>query len=238
VRAAAPPLRRRRTAAIPGILASLLCGAAQAQWSGSVGIDSDYRFRGVSLGASKPAVRFAVNHDAPGGWYGGASATESKVSPSGSYAQLLGYVGRVTPLAGAALDLGATGSAFFGDSRRDFGEAYAGLIFQGGSVRANYSPSYFGGHQQTLYLQANSQLPLRSGWRLLGHLGALVPLTTSRSVLPHTSRVRADLLAGVGWSANELELTLAWTGATSGGPPPASQAMRRGGWVLGATWFF
>jgi len=238
VRAAAPPSRRRRTAAITGLLASLLCGAAQAQWSGSVGIDSDYRFRGVSLGASKPAVRLAVNRDGPGGWYAGASATQSKVSPSGSYAQLLGYAGRVTPLVGADLDMGVTASAFFGDSRRDFAEAYAGLIFQAGSVRANYSPSYFGGHQQTLYLQANSQLPLRSGWRLLGHLGALVPINSVPSVLPHTARVRADLLGGIGWSANELELTLAWTGATSGGPPPAFPAMRRGGWVLGATWFF
>jgi uncharacterized protein (TIGR02001 family) len=238
VRAAAPPARRRRTAAAIATIAVCLSGAAQAQWSGSATVESDYRFRGVSLSSGQPGVRLAVNYDAPRGWYAGAAATQSQVTPGERYAQLLGYAGYVVPLADASLDLGATTSVFVGERRYDFSEASAGLLFQSGALRLNWSPDYFGRHVQTLYADASAQVPLTGGLRLIGHAGALVPLTTTRSAVPNVNRARGDVRAGVGWSQRELDVNLAWSAASRGGPPPAGSAQRRGGWVLTASWFF
>jgi uncharacterized protein (TIGR02001 family) len=238
VRAAAAPARQRRIAAGALAFSLALPGAAHAQWSGSASAESDYRFRGVSLSSGKPSLRLAVNYDAPRGWYAGASATQSLVTPGDLYAQLLGYAGYVTPLAQAALDIGLTASTFVGERRYDFGEAYAGLLFRSGALRLSYSPDYFGRHVQTLYLDASGQLPLAGNWRLLAHAGVLVPLTTLAIRLPEVNHARADLRAGLGWTRREVDLTLAWSAASRGGPPPASAAQRRGGWLVTAAWFF
>jgi uncharacterized protein (TIGR02001 family) len=238
VRAAAPPARRRRTAAALGTIALWLSCGAQAQWSGSATLESDYRFRGVSLSGRTPSVRLAVNYDAPRGWYAGAAATQSQVTPGERYAQLLGYAGYVMPLAHASLDLGATTSVFIGERRYDFSEASAGLLFQSGALRLNWSPDYFGRHVQTIYADASADVPLQAGLRLIGHAGVLVPLTTTVSPVPNVNRARGDVRAGIGWSRRELDLNLAWSAASRGGPPPAGSAQRRGGWVLSAAWFF
>lgn len=236
MRDAAPPAHRRRIAA--AALALALSGAAHAQWSGSASAESDYRFRGVSLSGGKPSLRLAVNYDAPRGWYAGASATQSQLTPGDRYAQLLGYAGYVMPLPQAALDIGVTASTFVGQHRYDFGEASVGLLFRSGALRLNYSPDYFGRHVQTLYLDASGHLPLAGNWRLLAHAGVLVPLTTLAIALPDVNHARADVRAGVGWTRREVDLTVAWSAASRGGPPPASAAQRHGGWLATAAWFF
>jgi uncharacterized protein (TIGR02001 family) len=212
--------------------------AASAQWSGSVGADSDYRFRGVPLGGSKPALRASVNRDAAGGWYGGASLTQAEIARGDRYLQVLGYAGVVRPLGAGALDLGVTGWWFVGEHRYDFGEAYAGLLFDPVSLRLNYSPQYFGWHVQTLYADASVQVPLEGGLRLLAHLGLLAPLTRLVSPLPDATRSRVDVRTGLGWALRDVDLSVAWSSVTRGGPPPTSAPGRRSGWSLGATWYF
>ena len=238
MRAAASPARRRRSAAATATIALWLAGSAQAQWSGSATVESDYRLRGVSLGGGKPSVRLAVNYDAPRGWYAGAAATQSQLTPGDRYGQLLGYAGYVVPLADASLDLGATTWVFIGERRYDFSEASAGLLFQSGALRLNWSPDYFGRRVQTLYVDASAHVPLAGGLRLIGHAGALVPLTSTASPVPHVNRARGDLRAGVGWSRREFDLSLAWSAASRGGPPPAGAVQRHGGWELAGSWFF
>jgi uncharacterized protein (TIGR02001 family) len=212
--------------------------AAQAQWSGSLGADSDYRFRGVPLGGSRPTLRASANYDGAGGWYGGASATQAQLVAGDRYTQVLGYAGVVRPLAGGALDLGLTGWSFIGEHRYDFAEAYAGLLFDPVTVRLNYSPQYFGWHVQTAYLDASAQVPLGAGLRLLVHAGLLVPLTHLAAPFPQASRARTDVRTGIGWALRDVDLSLAWASVTRGGPPPAGTPGQRNGWALAATWYF
>ena len=47
---------------------------AHAQMSGSIGIQSDYRFRGISLTGRQPVVTLDLAYDHPSGLYAGASA--------------------------------------------------------------------------------------------------------------------------------------------------------------------
>lgn len=245
MRAAAPPSRVRRQPALfapfLGLVLFLLAGTAAAQWSGSVGADSEYRFRGISLSGTNPALRAAANYDAPGGWYGGASVTQAEVDqPGDRYAQLLAYGGHVMPFGSATLDLGLSGSVFLGEHRYDFVEASAGLLFASGSIRASFSPSYFGWHMSTLYLDASGHIPLPHSARLFGHVGVLAPLSGARLPFPfaEANRARADVRAGLGWTVRDFDFTLSWNAATRGGPPPTSPELRQGRWVVGATWFF
>lgn len=233
------PLGPGRRAAL-ALAAMLLAGPALAQWSGSIGAESDYRFRGESLGGGRPTLRLGVNYDGASGWYGGASATQTQLEPGERYAQVLGYVGRVHRLGPAAsVEIGATQSVFVADRRYDFAEAYAGLLFSSGSVRLAWSPDYFGRHVRTAYLDANAHLPLAGRARLLAHAGVLVPLSSAPSyALADANRARADVRTGIGWSAGSLDLNLTWSGVTRGGPPPVSPPQRRHGWALGASWYF
>ena len=50
----------------------LLCaGACRAQVAGSVGVVSDYRYRGMSLSDGRPAVQLSIDRDFAAGTYAG-----------------------------------------------------------------------------------------------------------------------------------------------------------------------
>jgi uncharacterized protein (TIGR02001 family) len=84
-----------------------LTAPVRAQVSGSVGLDSDYRYRGVSLSRSEPSARATVNYDAPERWYAGALATRAALTPSDTYTQLSGYAGWTTARAdGRSFEIG------------------------------------------------------------------------------------------------------------------------------------
>jgi len=237
VRDLAPLAHQYRKAAyvLAGALLSL---AAQAQWSGSVSVDSDYRYRGVTLSGSKPSVRVSANYDSAAGWYAGASVAQAQVTAD-RYAQLLGYAGYVLAAgAGRSLDLGATAYAFVGNHQYDFAEVYAGLVSERWSLRANYSPDYFGRHVQTVYLDASGHLQLSDAVRLFAHAGAITPVHGESSPFPGVSKARFDMRTGLGWALPDVDLTAAWSTASSGGPFPAGRGRRRSGWQFSASYFF
>ncbi|MFZ5670398.1 MAG: TorF family putative porin [Pseudomonadota bacterium] len=68
----------RETAVLAAAAALLCAGAAQAaeegeaRWSlsGTIGVVSDYQYRGYSLSGGDPAVQGDLTLTAPGGWYG------------------------------------------------------------------------------------------------------------------------------------------------------------------------
>jgi uncharacterized protein (TIGR02001 family) len=219
--------------------ALLLSCAARAQFSGSVSIDSDYRFRGVPLGGSKPSVRLNANIDAASGWYAGASATQAEVSRGDRYAQLLGYAGYATPiLGGHGFEFGASYSHFIGNRPYDFAEGYAGLLSQRWSLRLNYSPDYFGRHVQTAYLEASGHVQLNDSARLFGHVGLLAPLAGGEPGGNDANRGRADLRVGLGWALGDVDLKVAWTIVGPGGPFPAPDTRRRSTWLISASCSF
>ncbi|MFC5500085.1 TorF family putative porin [Caenimonas terrae] len=217
----------------------LLSSPARAQLGGSISVDSDYRFRGVSLSGAKPTVRLSANIDAASGWYGGGSATQARLARGERYLQSLGYAGHVTPLAaGRSFDVGASYSHFAGERRFDFAEAYAGLQGERWSLRLNYSPDYFGQHTQTAYLDASVDEQLGDVARLFGHVGLLLPLAGTEPGNAGTRRARVDLRAGAGWRLRDIDLQVAWTVASRGGPVPAAYDGRRSALVFSASYSF
>jgi len=219
-------------------IALLLGGAAQAQLGATLGVDSDYRFRGVSLSDSKPAWRLTLNHDFMSGAYAGASATRVELARDDRYSQLVGYAGYVTrAVDGRSFEFGANYSHFTGDASYDYLEAYAGVLAERWSLRLHYAPDYFGRGVQSAYLDASAHWPLSEKLRVFGHAGALVPLS-GRSFGSDDRRTRVDLRLGVGATAGSFDVQLAWVEATRGGPYPAVYGGRRSTWQLSALFSF
>ena len=235
------------------IACALLAAAhvALAQASATVSVESDYRFRGVSLGGNRPSLRAEVAWDGAQGWYAGASGTRARFAGGDRYSLLTAYGGRVVPLmASLDLDIGASGWAF-SSGGFDFAEAYVGLVAPSWSLRLNGSPDYFGQHVATLYVDANAQRLLTDTVRVFVHAGELVATSAPRHAMSAydyssastyatgTSRSRWDVRAGIGWNVSaHVDLQLAWTAAAHGGPVPSPQPGRGSGWIAGAFFSF
>ena len=226
---------RRTVRSAPALIALILSGAARAQFGATVSVESDYRFRGVSLSESKPAWRLTVNHDFMSGAYAGASATSVELARDDRYSQFVGYAGYVTqPVDGRSLEFGANYSHFTGHTSYDYLEAYAGVLAQRWSLRVHYAPDYFGRGVQTAYVDANAHWPLNEHVRLFGHTGALVPLA-GHAFGPDDKQTRFDLRLGLGVTASSsFDVQLAWVEASRGGPYPAVYASRRSTWQFSA----
>jgi len=218
----------------------LLSCAAWAQVSGSITIDSDYRFRGVSLSDSKPSLRLDASLDTRSGWYAGAATTQARTPGGDPYAELLGYAGCVRPIAaGHSLEFGANYSHFVHQGPYDFAEAFAGLLSDSWTLRLNYSPNYFGRDVQTLYLDASGHWRLGERARLFGHAGLLAPVAGGYPGDSDANRPRADILMGMGWGLGDADLRVAWTFASAGGPIPAvAPPQHRGAWLFSASYSF
>jgi len=238
--------------AIGRVAAAIVCAAvaafsaapAHAQLGATLGIDSDYRFRGVSLSDSKPTLRLTVNHDVESGaWAGtylGASLTRADVRDD-TYVQTTAYAGYVTrPFGDRSVEVGLSASHFSGEaSSYDYAELYAGLLAPQWSLRLSYAPDYFGRRVQTVYIDASGHHALAERTRLFGHVGVIVPIAgAGRHLGPDTNRARADVRVGIGWTLQALDLQLAWAAASRGGPFPAVYAERRSAWVLSAAYSF
>jgi uncharacterized protein (TIGR02001 family) len=228
-------LRRGRTLAL-GVLCMTSEASVLAQWSASVAVDSDYRFRGVSLSESSPGLRAAVNYDAQNRCYGGASATRVELARGDPYAQLLGYAGCVLGADGAhPFELGATFSHFTGDSSYDFAEGYVGVLAQRWGARVHFAPDYFGRHVSTVYAELDVHTLLDEHWRVFGHLGGIVRISGDGG---GESRSRVDVRFGGGWVWRALDLQVSWLAASRGGPYPAVYDKSRSAWVATASYSF
>ena len=224
---------RSLACAAPGWL--LVC-AAHAQVSTTVAVDSDYRYRGVSLSNSKPSLRLTLNYDALDRWYAGASATSAALLGRDGYTQLVGYAGWVSgAVDGRSFEIGIDGSHFAGLSSYDFAEAYVGVLARNWSARGYYAPNYYGRRVGVGYLELNAHVPIDQRARLFGHVGALAALG---AVAGGGRRTRNDVSVGAGFVVRGWDLHLAAVAATRGGPYPAVFGGRRGAVVAGASFSF
>jgi uncharacterized protein (TIGR02001 family) len=228
--------------------AALFAGAAHAQVSASLTVDSDYRFRGVSLGNGRPSARAEANYDASNGWYTGGSFARAEFSDGGRYSQVTAYGGRVVPLT-PTLNLDAGASLWwFSGGGYNFVEAYAAVLSREWTLRVNYSPNYFDESLKTLYFDATAHRLITDTWRVFVHAGALVRVSQPAPVDysdyrngsgAEPGRMRWDVRAGIGWNATgNLDLQLAWTKAGRTGPIPTTREGGRAAWVGSATWSF
>lgn len=210
-----------------------VASTAHAQLSGALGVQSDYRFRGISLSDRQPVATLDLSYDHPSGLYAGGSAIG--VDEHGPRALgFIEYAGYATPRLGSvSLDFGVDNQNLSGYAARryplNYSEVYAGVAISHLSAHVYYSPNYIRSGVQILYADVEGSLKPAENWRLFAHLGATTPV--GRIAGRHE---RYDLKAGVARQIGPFELQAALTATTPAPPgPPERTAL-----VLGASWFF
>jgi uncharacterized protein (TIGR02001 family) len=143
---------------------------AAAQVSGSVGVVSDYRYRGYSLSDGDPALQASVAYDWTQGAYAGVFASTADYGGD-TGVQLVPYFGYARRDAqGRSWDLGVRASHFTSTDDTDYIEFHAGVAWRRVALRLHYSPDYFGQVSNT-YLELDGSLPIGERVRWLWHVG-------------------------------------------------------------------
>lgn len=167
---------------------------AQVELSGSVALQSEYRYRGQSPGNSGAVPQLTLNLDSASGWYLGGFASAVTIGEQTGY-KLQGYAGFAQRLrSGWSWELGCSHTAYTQLHTNDFHECYGGLSGERFSGRLYYAPRYLGYPAQTVYAEANFFYPLHPSVNLIAHAGLLRNL--SKGVwpgIPATSRYDARL---------------------------------------------
>jgi uncharacterized protein (TIGR02001 family) len=223
-------------------LAIGLCAAlgvvqpAHAQLSATVGLQSDYRYRGISLSSGLPAATVDLAYDHPSGFYAGGSAIGAVID---GYARSLGfieYLGYATPRrGGVSWDVGVTNQdlAYYTDRRWPlrYAEVYVGAVGDSLSAHLHYSPNYIRPGYGALYAEIDGSMKPAENWRLFGHFGSTIPVGDTGGRQP-----RYDARAGVARQFGALELQ-ASVSATSPNPPSLTPHHRTA-LIVGANWSF
>jgi len=230
--------RRLRLACALGVVGLIgivaVATPAHAQLGATIAVESDYRYRGVSLSDSRPRERLTLNYDAPRDWYAGASLTRATLAFLDTYVQATGYAGWVTRAEnGRSFELGVQATHFAGVSGYDFAELYAGVLAERWSARAYLSPDYYGRHVRAGYAELDAHRPFGASARVFAHAGVLVPLGGGEG---DARRARLDVSAGAGYVVGGWDLHLSAVVATRRGPYPAVYSGRRAAIVVGASW--
>ncbi len=214
--------------------------AAQAQLSVSASVESDYRFRGLSLSDGRPVLGFSVAYDHPSGAYAGVSALGEYATDD--QARLLGvveYAGYAfrRSASGPSFDVGLDNETLSKYSSRAYAltytEVYAGVTWGGVSSHISYSPDYFRRGASSLYASLDGAYRPNDDWRLTAHGGLTTPIGPYAGVSQHE---RYDLLLGVWRHFRNFEAHVAWTGYWPG--PSTSTPASRPALVAGVGVFF
>lgn len=160
----------------------LSASPAAAQLVGSVGVESDYRFRGYSLSDEHPVASLQLTYDHSSGAYVSLSGLTELGGDDrflGGVANV-GYARRINRR--VTLDLGILRSQIRSPRPRSYGFEYT-EFYTGASVgpvtgRVYYSPDYRG-YKSTLYGEVEAGLQPLPRWRLSAHLGVLTYLNTT-----------------------------------------------------------
>jgi len=213
-----------------------LAEPARAQLSASVGVQSDYLYRGLSLSSGLPAATVDIAYDHPSGFYAGASAIGTVVRGQARSLGFIEYIGYATPRrGGVSLDVGVNNQdlAYYTDRRWPvrYAEVYVGAVGDRLSAHLHYSPNYIRPGYAALYAEVDGSLKPAENWRLFAHLGSTIPVgdTVGR-------RQRFDARVGVARQFGALEIQASVV-ATTPDPPPF-YPRRRTGLAVGASWSF
>jgi len=211
-------------------------GGAAAQVGAGLTLESDYRFRGVSLSGGRPDLHLNLAWDGANGVYAGAAATGVELERGQRRVQLVGYLGvaRATSGPTPGWEVGASAAHFAAASGYDYAELYAGLLGEGWNARLSFSPDYFGQGARTLYAELNAGRALEAPWRVFAHLGALGAVGGAAA----SARPRYDLRAGLGATHQAWDLQLAWVEAGGGDIYPTPYPAKRRGLVFSVARFF
>ncbi len=190
------------------LLGTLLTTCACADFSGSVALISDYRFRGVSLSDEKPAAQLGLAYDHPRGWYTGALLSTVQFDNQSRRTQFLPYFGYVQARSGFNWEVGADYYTFTDNHDYDYPEVYFGITSNHLSGRIYYSRKYFGNNSNALYLEINDSRPVIDRLNLICHVGILHPSVASDAAST-SKRYLYDLRAGLGIEVHSVNVQLA-----------------------------
>lgn len=214
-----------------------LAQPARAQLSATLGVQSDYRYRGISLSSGLPAATLDLAYDHPSGFYAGASAIGA-IGKDGRAKSLgfIEYLGYATPRrGGVSWDVGVNNQdlAYYADKRYPlrYSEVYAGVVGDFLSAHLHYSPNYTRPGYGALYAEVDGSAKPAEHWRLFAHLGTTIPVGETEN-----RRQRWDARAGVARQLGPIELQASVTATTP--DPPGLTPHHRTALVVGASWFF
>lgn len=200
----------RHSLARLGLLCWLFAPTAHAagQFSFSGAIESDYRFRGLSISHGRPDARLDLAYDRPGGLYAGMALVAAPQRDRAAVTSYTAYAGWVSlPAAGISWDGGVSHTHISDRERYDYDEIYAGLMTKAVSARLSYSPRYYGRDVQTVYADISGGRRVSQHWRVFAHAGLLTRLSGARL------RQRHDISAGIATSVYACDVRLALTQA-------------------------
>ncbi len=189
---------------------------AESQISVTAAVDSDDRFRGVSLSHGRPDVRLDFGYDRDddrgSGFYAGASLAAAsgrmQQSPLIHYTVYTGWVS--APHAGISWE-GGVNHTHIGDRERyDYDELYAGLVTKAVSARLSWSPHYYGHDVQSLYADISGGREISPGLRVFVHAGWLTRVSGRWAL-----RSRYDVGAGLATAVHGYELRVSVTQSPS-----------------------
>jgi uncharacterized protein (TIGR02001 family) len=217
---------------------SLPQAGAQVDFSGSVALQSEYRYRGQTPGDSGPAPQLTLNLDEVHGWYAGLFASGMAIGDLQGY-KLQGYGGYALRLdSGWSVESGCSRVTYTQLHQYDYHECLVGLSGQRFSARLSYSPRYLGFAAHTAYVETSLFYPVHTSFNLIAHAGLLYNL--SQGVWPGIpARSRYDLKLGLSIPFGNLTLQVAREHSQDDGrrylsypvhPPKA--------WTMGATYAF
>jgi uncharacterized protein (TIGR02001 family) len=204
---AAPALSLVGMACLVGLALEMMPASARAQAdiSGSVALQSEYRYRGQNPGKGGAVPQVTINVDGLAGWYLGGFASAMTIGDLEGY-KLQGYAGFAQRMrSGGSWEAGCSRITYTQAHGNDFSECYAGLSFERGSTRIYYSPKYLGYAARTVYAEVSAFYPVHPRFNLIAHAGVLYNLSDGYFPgIPTSSRVDARLGVGIpfgNWTA-------------------------------------
>jgi len=203
---------------------------ACAQVSGSLGVVSDYRYRGYSLSNDEPALQGDIEWAATDGFYAGLFVSTVRDPHGANGALWIPYAGFARrDSRGHSWDVGVRWSHFDAASGYDYPEVHVGVAFRRVTLRAHYAHDYFGG-APGVYVEVDGGIPFADRWQVLLHAGA------AHDVENGGAGTRYDVRAGFSLATRVCDVSLSWQGTRgeTGYPyDPPWDPYDRGGWVLG-----
>ena len=215
---------------------------AFAQVSGSVDIESDYRLRGYSLSAGRPVATAQIGYDDDSGVYFNLSATGEIGRDDPLFLGVQGNIGYVRRLTQKlSIDGGVARSEYRAPDRNSRGhkytEVYLGIASDPFSARIYYSPDYNRGDVSTLYGEVEATFRPAKHWRLNGHVGSLLYLSTPAQYLPGRE-ARYDWRVGVSRELGSFDLHAALSGGGPGKEYYSGELHSKIALTAGASWSF
>lgn len=216
--------RERAAGALRGLITTLLvlaAGSASAQWTGAIGVASDYRHRGVSFSDRRPAAQGSIAYDHASGLFAGAQATTVRIGPptAGTNLEFLVYGGFAKNAGPVSLEAGVLRYDYSGTQRVQeygYGEMFVGITHGGLSAKVFRSNVHYENRGGSWYGQVAYAGALSDDVQFFLQAGTLW-LAASDHGYPSPSVRHSDARIGIQtlWRGFQFELALAGTDRSS-----------------------